>query len=150
VVHVQVGADNQIDVLWRHTGGTQMVEIRQMQLVKALEQRQGAALVVAAAGVDQDGVVVVTDHPGVHAGHDFSAGAVPEALTRQDRVLQHHLGIEVGQQERRRKTRRQHLFDARHMVRADLECLHCIPFLQSLASYGMVGFALSGFMRVNA
>jgi hypothetical protein len=132
VVDVQVRADHQRHVLRLHAGLGQAIEVGQAQLVEALEQRQGARLVVAAAGVDQDRVAIVADHPGVHAGHDLLARLVPEARVGEQLVLGEDLGAVVGKQEGRLEPRRQHLLDARHVIRTHLECRHSFSRLQRL------------------
>ena len=128
MVDMQVCTDHDVHILGFDASGPQAVQIGKVQLMEPLEQRQCTALVVAAPGIDQDRVALVPDHPRVHAGHQLPTRLVPEALTRQDRVLFQNGGIEVGKQKLRRKARRQHLLDARYMVRTDFECLHLDPF----------------------
>ena len=63
MIDVQVGAKDDVDILDRNAGRGEIIEIRQVEHVKPLEDRQRTRLAVARAGVDEDGLAVDLEQP---------------------------------------------------------------------------------------
>ena len=55
MVGMQVRAQHQVDVLGRDASGAQALQIRRVELMKSTRPR--AVLVIAAAGIEQDGQI---------------------------------------------------------------------------------------------
>lgn len=64
VVTVHVGAHHEVDVVRVHPGGGEVVQEVGAQHVE--RRVAGPLLVVADAGVDQDGAALAAQHPGPH------------------------------------------------------------------------------------
>ena len=125
MVHVQMRAHDEIDLLRRDAGRRQPLQPRHVQLIEAGKLRP--VLVVADACVDQHDVVRGTDQPGMDAGD--------EGVQRRVVVARHHpvamplqrLRRQVRQQHLRRKSRAVAFLDALHLQAADRDPnrVHC-------------------------
>ena len=128
VVGMQVRAQHQVDVLGRDAGGAQALQIRRVELMEAMRPRP--VLVIAAAGIEQDGQIARTDQPRVHAGHEAVVlravviGRQPVEVTLQ------HVALEVAEIFLARLVGdAELLFHPRDRGRADGPCAHRVHVL---------------------
>ena len=131
VVDVQVRAQHRVDRLRREARGCHLVEKRTVQLIP---HRDGARLVVADAGIDDDAPAFGLDHERVHRREE-SAVAVREVRPQPGIPL--HVGrLDAGEKERRR-ARALRLDDLRDRHGADPPLQHGSLAIQSTKKSGM-------------
>ena len=71
VIDMQMGAEHVVHIFRLHAGCGEALQIGGVEHVEAVRAR--AVFAVAAAGIDQDGVVLGFDHPGMDGGDEAAA-----------------------------------------------------------------------------
>ena len=122
VVPVQMRAHDVIDFLGLHPGAGEIGEEGRTQPVELRPRR--ALLVVAEAGIDQDGVAAGPDDERVEAEDQLAGRRIDEPRSRHVRVLPQHCRVEIGKEGRRLYERPLELGDALHLESADARRIH--------------------------
>jgi hypothetical protein len=135
VVDVQVCAQDVVDVLDLEASLGEVLHVGAVQHMEA--RLAGTLLVVADAGVDQDGVVPRPQHPAVDRGHDAVDLRVVVGRRQPGQVRLDVLGRPIGQQHVGLEAMAQALLDAPHLDVADIE--HRASPMVQLSSDYLVG-----------
>ena len=113
MVHMQVGAQHEVDVFGLEARLRQPLEVRLLEVVES--RRVRACLVVADAGVDEDDVPLRAQEPRMRPHHEAFLHRVVVVGCEPAEVALDRLRGQVGQEVGRRERRAERLLDAHHL-----------------------------------
>jgi len=129
VIDMQMRAHHEVDLLRLHARLAQAVEILGVEHVEA--RHAGTRLVVAAAGIDQDGVLAGAQQPGMDRRDQPAAFRLVIARRQPMTLGREGVGVELGKEILGRKARPHLLLDARDADVADVTILHLVSSFSS-------------------